>query len=81
MNRTFLNFEATVNSSGRDDQGQDVYVVRLYVNHHVVAHWELGLREGYLLTQDRAHLDAFVARKMFEMLHPLVITVRDVVPS
>lgn len=70
MNRTILNLEATVSSCGRDNFGEDVYQVRLYMNHHVVAHWELGLQDGYLLTQDRAHLDAFVARKMFGMLNP-----------
>lgn len=68
MNRTILNFEATVNSAGWDRLGQDVYQVRLYMNHHIVKHWELGPREGYLLTQDRAHLDEFIAVKMFMML-------------
>lgn len=81
MNRTILNFEATVSSCGRDSLGEDLYQVRLYVNHHVVKHWELGLREGYLLTQDRAHLDRFVAAKLFELLTPTFVTVRDVVPE
>ena len=78
MNRTILNFEATVSSCGRDNSGEDVYQVRLYMNHHIVKHWELGLREGYPLTQDRAHLDEFVAVKLFEMLN--TFTVKDVTP-
>ena len=68
MNRTILAFDATVNSGGYNDDGGDVYVVRLYVNHHPIASWTLG-QEGYLLTQDRAHLDEFVALKLFAMLH------------
>lgn len=69
MNRTFLNFEATVSSCGRDEYGLDLYQVRLYMNHHVVSHWEVGAREGLLLSGSRARLDEFVAQKVFEMLH------------
>lgn len=70
MNRTILNFEATVSSNGSSASGVDVYTVRLYMNHRIIGYWDLGQNEGYLLTQDRAHLDAFVAQKLFAMLHP-----------
>lgn len=65
MNRTILNFDATASSNGLLDDGSARYTVRLFLNHHIVAYWDLG-DEGFLLTQDRAHLDAFIAQKMFE---------------
>jgi hypothetical protein len=69
VNRSIINFEATVCSGGYDTDGDDVYVVRLMANHHVVATWSVGHDPGYLMTQDRAHLDAFVSIKLFELLH------------
>lgn len=69
MNRTIMNFEATVSSNGYNQSGADVYTVRLYMNHHMVKHWDLPLREGYILTQNRAMLDEFVAGKFFEALN------------
>lgn len=80
MNRSILNFEAMVHCSGRDDSGQDVYTVQLLMNHHVVKCWTMGLREGYLLTQDRASLDRFVAARLHELLNPVTIRVVDVNP-
>lgn len=74
MNRTILNFDATVSSNGLLADGSAQYTVRLYLNHHIVAYWDLGV-EGYLLTQDRAHLDAFIAQKMFQWFRPVVTTV------
>lgn len=68
MNRTILNFEATIHSNGFDAGGSDYFQVRLYVNHHVVKHWDLPPSEGYILTQNKAMLDEFVASKLFEML-------------
>ena len=69
MNRTILNFEATVSSNGLTATGDDSYTVRLYMNHHIVGHWDIGYRDGYLLTQNRAMLDEFVAAKLFEMIN------------
>lgn len=79
MNRTILNFEATVSSNGLLADGSAQYTVRLYANHHIVAYWDLGV-EGYLLTQDRAHLDAFIARKMFEWFRPVTTVVTYINP-
>lgn len=69
MNRTILNFEATVSSNGLSFGGADQYTVRLYMNHHIVGYWDLDHREGYLLTQNRAMLDEFVAKKFFDFFH------------
>lgn len=69
MNRTILNFEATISSNGLNATGEDHYTVRLYMNHHIVAHWSVSLSDGYLMTQDRAHLDRFVAMKVYGALH------------
>lgn len=80
MNRSILNFEATVHTNGRATSGEDVYVVQLWVNHHVVRSWYLDTASGYVLTQDRASLDRFVAAKMFEMLNPVRVTVVDLNP-
>lgn len=74
MNRTILNFEATISSNGLKMDGQYEYTVRLYVNHHIVAHWGVSTSDGYLMDQNRARLDAFVARKLFQMLHQMAVT-------
>ncbi len=67
MNRSILNMEATVSSAGRSDSGQDVYVVRLWMNHHHIKSWTVPMEAGYLMTQDRAHLDEFVASKFYSL--------------
>lgn len=69
MNRTILNLEAVVFSQGYAEDGETAYTVQLMVNHHVVAWWNVGLKEGYLMSQDRGHLEQFVAAKMFGTLH------------
>lgn len=69
MNRTILNLEAVVFSQGLLASGEDAYTVQLLLNHHPVMSWSVGLKDGYLMSQDRARLEAYVAMRMFSMLH------------
>lgn len=67
MNRSFLNFEVLAYASGLNADGEPQYMVQLGMNHHPIRTWTVSYREGYLLTQDKAHLDRFIAGKLFEM--------------
>jgi hypothetical protein len=69
MQRIHMNWEAICCTVGRDDTGQDAWVVKVLCNHHVVASFAVGWPEGVLMSQDRGALEVFLARKLFALLH------------
>lgn len=77
--RTTLTVEAVLVQTGTDSLGMDVWEVQLMVNHHVVYRWEIGERDAWAL-KNNGNLESFVAAKIFGMLHPVTVRVRDLTP-
>lgn len=69
MNRAILNLEAVIFSQGLTRDGENAYTVQLLMNHHPIASWAVGLKDGYLMSQDRGKLESFVSSKFFGFFH------------
>lgn len=80
--RMILNFEAVVNYTGHNLYDESTYEIQLMVNHHVIYRWPITAGEEYLI-RDRGcgRLESVVAKKLFELLNPATVKVRDITPE